>query len=43
MKRILATGLAVLCFLAAVGIMLYPMVSSYVNEKYRSEIQTVYE
>ena len=43
MKRIIATGLAVLCFLAAVGIMLYPMVSSYVNEKYRSEIQTVYE
>ena len=43
MKRILATCLAVLCFLAAVGIMLYPMVSSYVNEKYRSEIQTVYE
>lgn len=43
MKRIIATGLAVLCFFAAVGIMLYPMVSSYVNEKYRSEIQTVYE
>ena len=43
MKRIIATGLAVLCFLAAVGIMLYPMVSSYVNERYRSEIQTVYE
>ena len=43
MKRIIATCLAVLCFLAAVGIMLYPMVSSYVNEKYRSEIQTVYE
>lgn len=43
MKRILTTCLAVLCFFAAVGIMLYPMVSSYVNEKYRSEIQTVYE
>lgn len=43
MKRIIATCLAVLCFFAAVGIMLYPMVSSYVNEKYRSEIQTVYE
>ena len=43
MKRILANCLAVLCFLAAVGIMLYPVVSSYVNEKYRSEIQTVYE
>ena len=43
MKRIIATVAAVLCFLAAVGIMLYPAVSSYVNEKYRSEIQTVYE
>lgn len=43
MKRSIATVAAALCFLAAVGIMLYPAVSSYVNEKYRSEIQTVYE
>ena len=43
MKRIIATAIAVLCFLAAVGIMAYPAVSSYVNEKYRSEIQTAYE
>lgn len=34
---------AILCFLAAVSIMLYPAVSSYVNEKYRSEIHTAYE
>lgn len=43
MKRIIATVAAVLSFLAAVGIMVYPAVSSYMNEKYRSEIQTVYE
>ena len=42
-QRILTIGLAVLCFIAALGIMLYPAVSSYVNEKYRSEIQTEYE
>ena len=35
--------LAAVCFLAALGIMLYPAVSNYVNEKYRSEIQTAYE
>ena len=43
MKRNISMILAVLCFLAAVGIMVYPAVSSYINEKYRSEIQTVYE
>ncbi len=42
-QRILTIGLAVLCFIAALGIILYPAVSSYVNEKYRSEIQTEYE
>ncbi len=42
-QRIITTTLAVVCFLAALGIMLYPLVSSYVNEKYRSEIQTEYE
>ena len=35
--------LAAVCFLAALGIMLYPAVSNYVNEKYRSKIQTAYE
>lgn len=43
MKRNISMILAVLCFLAAVGIMAYPAVSNYINEKYRSEIQTVYE
>ena len=31
-----------LCLAAAVCIALYPAVSSYVNEKYRSEIRTAY-
>ena len=35
--------LSAVCFLAALGIMLYPAVSNYVNEKYRSEIHTAYE
>lgn len=35
--------LAAVCFVAALGIMLYPAVSNYVNEKYRSEIHTAYE
>ena len=34
---------AVVCFVAALCIMLYPAVSNHINEKYRSEIQTVYE
>ncbi len=42
-QRIIATSIAVLCFLAAIGIMLYPAVSTHINEKYRSEIQTEYE
>ena len=42
-QRIIATAIAVLCFIAAIGIILYPAVSSYVNEKYRSEIHTEYE
>lgn len=42
-RRILPIIFAVLTFLAAVCIMLYPAVSSYVNDKYRSEIHTVYE
>lgn len=35
--------LAIFCFVAALCIMLYPAVSNHINEKYRSEIQTVYE
>lgn len=43
MKRnILPILFAVLCFLFAVCIMLYPAVSSYVNEKYQSVIHAVY-
>ena len=41
-KRILITAVAVLCFIAAVGIMLYPAVSNYINTKYQSEIHTAY-
>lgn len=43
LKRRLLTLGAVACFLLAVGIMAYPIVSSFVNEKYRSEIRTSYE
>ncbi len=42
-KRILPILVAVVCFILAVCIILYPMVSSYVNDKYRSEIHTAYE
>ena len=41
-KRIPITAVAVLCFIAAVGIMLYPAVSNYINTKYQSEIHTAY-
>ncbi len=41
-KRIVPIVLSVCCFLAALGVMLYPAISSYVNEKYRSEIHTAY-
>ncbi len=41
-KQIVPIVLSVCCFLAALGVMLYPAVSSYVNEKYRSEIHTAY-
>lgn len=42
-KRILAIAAAILCFLLAVGIILYPAVSNYINNKYQSVIQTSYE
>ena len=41
-QRTLITWAAGLCLAAAVCIALYPAVSSYVNEKYRSEIRTAY-
>lgn len=42
-RKLIPTTAPVMCFLAAICIMLYPAVSSYVNEKYRSEIHTAYE
>jgi len=42
-RKQIPTIIAAVCFLAAICIMLYPAVSSYVNEKYRSEIHTAYE
>lgn len=42
-RRILAIIIAGLCFILAVGIILYPAVSNYVNDKYQSVIQTSYE
>lgn len=41
-RRIIVTVLSALCFFASVSIMLYPVISNYVNQKYRSEIQTAY-
>ena len=41
-QKTLVTCAAGLCLAAAVCIALYPAVSSYVNEKYRSEIRTAY-
>lgn len=43
MKKFLTITTAVVCFLFALGIIVYPALSSYVNELYRSEIQTTYE
>lgn len=42
-RKLIPTITAAVCFLASICIMLYPAVSSYVNEKYRSEIHTAYE
>lgn len=41
-QRTLITWAAGLCLAAAICIALYPAVSSFVNEKYRSEIRTAY-
>ncbi len=43
LKQRLMTALAVVCIFLAVGIMAYPAISSFVNEKYSSEIRTSYE
>ncbi len=42
-RKIIPILIAITCFAAAVIILLYPLISSYVNEKYRSEIHTAYE
>ena len=41
--KIITIVLAVIVFLLALGMTLYPVISNYVNEKYASEIHTAYE
>ena len=43
MKRITIIILAVIFFLASLGITFYPIISNRINAKYASEIQTTYE
>ena len=43
MKNKIITICAVVLFLMALGLTLYPLVSNYVNQKYASEIQTAYQ
>lgn len=43
MKKALLIVLAVLLFLAAAGITVYPLVSNYVNDKYQSLVRSDYE
>ena len=43
MKKKIITICAVVLFLMALGLTLYPLVSNYVNQKYASEIQTAYQ
>ena len=42
-KKILQISLAVMMFLLALGITLYPLISSYYNDRHQSQIQTKYE
>ena len=42
-KKILRISLAVMMFLLALGITLYPLISSYYNDRHQSQIQTKYE
>lgn len=42
-KKILLICLAVMMFLLALGITLYPLISSYYNDRHQSQIQTKYE
>ena len=42
-RQILSISAAVVVFLLALGLMLYPIISTRINAKYASEIQTTYE
>ena len=42
-QKALTIGGAILIFLLALGITLYPLISNYYNEKHQSEIHTHYE
>lgn len=42
-RKLIPAIITAVCFLVSICIMLYPAVSNYVNEKYRSEIHTAYE
>lgn len=41
-RRLLTNVMFVLVFFIALGVTLYPVISNYVNEKYKSEIHTAY-
>ena len=43
MKKKVITICAAVLFLTALGLILYPLISNYVNQKYTSEIQTAYQ
>ena len=43
MKKKMFTICAVLLFLAALCLTLYPLISNYVNQKYASQIHTAYQ
>ena len=43
MKRTIIIILAVILFIAALGLTFYPIISNYVNTLYASEIHTAYE
>ena len=43
MKKRIITICAAMLFFTALGLILYPLVSNYVNQKYASEIQTAYQ
>ena len=42
-RKPIAIVLAVILFLLALGMTLYPIISNYINQKYASEIHTAYQ